>query len=263
MLDFHTPSKIVDYRSQIADILPDQADPDTTSEKYSFINTKTVVDNMLDLGYGIYDFRRPNTRTAGGIYGLHEVDFRLPEHMKSPDAEAPRILFYNTYNGTRRAQFLAGVFRFACSNGLVLGETSHEEKFLHMNLTEDDFLAKLDDTVKAAQSGADVLNDFKTITLDPSQYHDMAEKALELRFPEGSPKLDIRPDVLLSPRRAEDLKTDLWTSWNVIQENLMKGGVPGVNDKGDVRISRPVNEIQKASKLNRDLWDLLKVTAEA
>lgn len=260
MLDFISPHA---FRDQIHNTLPDEADPETTSDKYSFINTKMVVDNMLDLGYEIYDFRRPNTRTAGGIYGLHEIDFRLREHMKSPDAEAPRILFYNTYNGTRRAQFLAGMFRFACSNGLVLGETTHEEKFLHMNLSEEDFLAKLEDTVEAAQSGVDVLDDFKTITLDRSEYHEMASKALDLRFPDGQPRLDIDPQVVLAPRRAEDTKTDLWTSWNVLQENLMKGGVPGFNDKGDVRLSRPVNEIQKASKLNRDLWDLLKVTADA
>ena len=250
-------------RETVMATLPDHADPENTSGKYSFIDTKTVVDNMLDLGYEIFGFRRPLTRTAGGIYGLHELDFRLSEHMKLPTGEVPRILFYNTYNGTRRAQFLGGVFRFACSNGVVIGDASHEEKFLHMNLSEEDFLDKFDDAVISAQKGSDVLDDLKAITLDPSQYYEMADKALALRFPGDDPVLDIEAPVVLAPRRQADTHTDLWTTWNVLQENLMKGGVPGVNHKGQIQVSRPVNEIQKSTKLNRDLWDLLKETADA
>lgn len=251
-----------DLRSVIAATLPDHPSP-KTSDRYSFINTKTVVDNMLDLGYQIYDFRRPNFRTPDGRFGLHEVDFRLPEHMKKPSAEAPRILFYNTYDGSRRAQFLSGLFRFACSNGLIIGDKVHSEKYLHMNLDEAEFLEQLGTAVEKAEAGFARLDRFREITLDPSQYRKMAKEAIALRYPEGTPGLDISPDVALMPRRREDVRDDLWINWNILQENLMKGGLPGLDAKGEVRVSRPVNQIARASRLNQDLWGLLETYAEA
>ena len=66
----------------------------------------------------------------------------------------------------------------------------------------------------------------------------------------------VTEDKVLSPRRFEDRKSDLWTTFNRVQENLMKGGLPGSTPNGRSTTTRPVQGIDTSVKLNRALWML-------
>ena len=66
--------------------------------------------------------------------------------------------------------------------------------------------------------------------------------------------------------RADDRANDLWTTLNVIQENVMRGGLSarasasmdqhGRWRRGRVVTTRAVNNIDQGVKLNRALWVL-------
>ncbi len=58
------------------------------------------------------------------------------------------------------------------------------------------------------------------------------------------------------------MKPDLYTQFNVVQENILRGGVPGLNKDGQIRLSRPVNNIEKSNRINSELWGLLERTGE-
>jgi len=64
----------------------------------------------------------------------------------------------------------------------------------------------------------------------------------------------------VTPRRREDVGQSLWTSFNVIQENLIRGGLPGRRQTADGHIrrsrTRPINAIDQNVGLNRALWTL-------
>ncbi|MFP5853986.1 DUF932 domain-containing protein, partial [Salmonella sp. 741265071_PSA] len=64
---------------------------------------------------------------------------------------------------------------------------------------------------------------------------------------------------ILSPRRWQDESNDLWTTYQRIQENLIKGGLSGRSAKGGRTHTRAVRGIDGDVKLNRALW----VMAEA
>ncbi|MBN9056444.1 MAG: DUF932 domain-containing protein, partial [Rhizobiales bacterium] len=87
-----------------------------------------------------------------------------------------------------------------------------------------------------------------------------ADAAHVLRFGdnEGETTTPIKPEQLLVPRRHDDRANDLWTTWNVVQENAIKGGLRGVgrDDLGRPRRvkSRAVNGIDQDIKLNKALW---------
>ncbi|MEA9980016.1 DUF932 domain-containing protein, partial [Pseudomonas sp. RTS4] len=66
----------------------------------------------------------------------------------------------------------------------------------------------------------------------------------------------ITPSQLLLPRRREDRSDDLWTTFNRVQENVIKGGLDGRNKKGRRTKTRAVNGIDQDVKLNRALWKL-------
>lgn len=59
---------------------------------------------------------------------------------------------------------------------------------------------------------------------------------------------------ILAPRRRQDESDDLWTTYQRIQENLLKGGLSGRTAQGKRTHTRAVNGIDGDVKLNRALW---------
>jgi hypothetical protein len=71
---------------------------------------------------------------------------------------------------------------------------------------------------------------------------------------------------LLAPRRTQDVGTDLWSTFNVIQENVVRGGLDasGPNANGQYRrhTTRAINGIDQDLKLNKALWILAQSWAD-
>ena len=59
---------------------------------------------------------------------------------------------------------------------------------------------------------------------------------------------------MLTPRRYEDRRDDLWTVYNRVQESLIKGGLSGRTVQGKNNRTRAVTSIDGDVKLNRALW---------
>jgi hypothetical protein len=97
--------------------------------------------------------------------------------------------------------------------------------------------------------------------LDRQEARALAAAAKELRFDETSAfGQSVNPEVFLDVRRFEDRSTDLWTTFNVVQENVIKGGLHTVIEDANGRVkqatSREVKGIDQDAKLNRALWVL-------
>jgi hypothetical protein len=245
------------------DSLPRHRCEETTTDKYMFIDTGKVVQDMLDLGYEVADFRRPKARTRAGQYAVHEVDFRRPQDVRKAKAEAPRVLFINSYDGSKRAQFIAGLIRFACSNGLVIGDLIQHQKFLHIGDHADAIIEGLKVVAQDTAKAFDAIDRYQKITPTKETLREMARRAHEIRFPDKETRPIADLDDLLQIRREEDLRPDLWTKWNTLQENILKGGVPMRNNSGQVRLSGPVGNIERSNSLNGELWNLLDEFATA
>jgi hypothetical protein len=81
-----------------------------------------------------------------------------------------------------------------------------------------------------------------------------AKSSIPLRFPKH---LEVDYKDLLVPHRDEDNKDDLYTTLNVIQENLLSGNVSGVNKETGRRFtSREITSISKDKDINQGLWDI-------
>ncbi|CAM7770209.1 UPF0380 protein yubP [Phytobacter diazotrophicus] len=73
----------------------------------------------------------------------------------------------------------------------------------------------------------------KGITVSPAERILLANTALDIKY-EGK-DAPVTPEKILVPRRYEDKQTDLWTTYNTVQENLIKGGLRGRTAKGKIR----------------------------
>ncbi|MNE88751.1 hypothetical protein D3C80_1860850 [compost metagenome] len=96
----------------------------------------------------------------------------------------------------------------------------------------------------------------KQIQLRPEEQEAFAMAALAYRYDPSEGPAPVTPSQLLRARRSEDRSSDLWTTFNRVQENTIKGGLSGRNKQGRRTTTRAVNGIDQDVKLNRALWVL-------
>jgi hypothetical protein len=99
----------------------------------------------------------------------------------------------------------------------------------------------------------------KALTLNTDEERAFATTALALRYgkrAEGQPPAPVTAAQLVEARRPEDLGHSLWTSFQRVQENVMRGGQPGRSTQGRRVRTREVASIDRGVSLNRALWML-------
>ena len=96
------------------------------SDKYLFVNTETIIDDLDKLGwYPVNAAQRKSTKKKGTIFSKHMVSFQNPDIMiNSADGDDayPRILLTNSHDGMQAFKFSVGIYRLVCSNGLVVAD---------------------------------------------------------------------------------------------------------------------------------------------
>ena len=91
---------------------------------------------------------------------------------------------------------------------------------------------------------------------EPSQLEkeSFARSSIPLRFDKH---LEINHIDLLEPHREEDKNSSLYTVLNVIQENLLRGNISGINKETGRRFtSKEITSINKDVTVNQGLWDI-------
>ena len=174
--------------------------------------------------------------------------------------EANEIILINSHDGASSYQMLAGVFRFVCCNGLVCGTVANDIRIPHKGNVQDEVIEgafRVLDDFEAVDASAEAM---KALTLDEGEELAFATAALSLRYgeerSEGQPPAPITAAQLVEARRIEDTGRSLWTSFQRIQENVMRGGQPGRSTQGRRVRSREVASIDRGVSLNRALWVL-------
>lgn len=91
--------------------------------------------------------------------------------------------------------------------------------------------------------------------LDAGERLELAGQALALRFPKNVPGA-MQPSQLLAPRRSEDVGNDLWRTFNVIQENVLQGGLTRRSASNRLTRTRRITAIREDVRLNSALWEI-------
>jgi hypothetical protein len=113
----------------------------------------------------------------------------------------------------------------------------------------------IEDAKKMIESASQM----SSIRLNEDEKKYFAQAAHTLRFENSPIGKEIEPLRLLNPRRREEEnKNDLFTIFNIAQENIMKGKLRIYkvdNYRGSKRFStRGINSIDENLRLNRALW---------
>jgi hypothetical protein len=167
-------------------------------------------------------------------------------------------------------EFMAGVYRLICTNGLVAGTTFEAHKVPHVG----DALRIVAESVESLVANRPKLlhtfEQWAQVQLTGEQMVALAVEGLKLRAPDvtNAPEVSIRN--ILQPWRSADDSYDLWSVFNVVQENLTKRSfkysrVNEVTKELEVtstrRLLRPNSQVNV--DFNRRLYDIASQFAVA
>lgn len=232
---------------------------ESRGDRYAFIPTIKVLDGLRAEGFQPFEVRQTKVKDQGRReHTKHLVRLRHPDAVATK-SEWPEIILLNSHDGTSSYQLLAGYFRFVCSNGLIAGDVCNDVRVRHTGNVVDNVIEgsyTVLDNLKQIDSRLDT---YKGITLEHNEAVALAEAALTLRYDAdaaGNTQAPITADSLLRARRGADTGRDLWTTFNVVQENMLKGGLRGRSTTGRRTSTREVQGVNENVRLNRALWTL-------
>jgi hypothetical protein len=230
---------------------------DYITGRYIFTPTKEVISQMQDMGYILTGARQASTKSDLRKYhGNHTVTFQHPDlYIKDNNGQVearPQIVFMNSSDGSRPQSFDMGLFRLACANGLVTkSEDLGSFKERHTKLTFQGLMDLISEKVSGLNKVVSKINDWNGIEMSASDRRKFAQDALALRVGEERKIEDYEIMSVLESRRPEDDANNLWTVFNRVQENLIKGGFQ-LNE----RQARPVTNLIADMQLNKGIWTL-------
>jgi len=244
------------------------------SEKYRFVPTIEVVEALREEGFFPVSVAASRSKTEDRRdYVKHTLRLRreadLGVELKRGGAVntcVPELALTNSHNGTSGFILDAALHRLVCSNGLVCADSQGSLRYRHSG--KDDLVGRI------IEGAYEIVEDFPAIAnqvdawsgihLDGRQRLAFAQAALPLRFDADAVTgaYPVAPDQLLTPRRYGDTRDDLFTTFNVVQENLVRGGLYSGTKNGRRQTTRKVTSVDRDLRLNRALWTLADALAE-
>ena len=238
-----------------------EPEKDRVSDRYSFLPTTDILEILQDEGWTPWSARQVNTRTWSKNHAKHIIRLRHDDlDVKSFGVgdSFPEMLLMNAHNGLGSYDLMGGIFRMVCSNGMVVSDSDFGKIHIrHIGFEPEQVKRASTELVMNASRISDKINTWREIELTPRARKDFFADAARLRFGENTSE-DLVEEVSRF-RRPQDNKKDLWTTFNVAQENIIRGGFRNTNTR---RMVRAISNIQKDINLNSDLWDLTSKYSE-
>ena len=224
-----------------------------TSDRYTFIPTTSVIETLQEDGWEAWDAKQVRSRKWSDMHAKHIVRMRrqrVEERTKVGDSFV-ELLIVNSHNGLQTYNLHAGIFRMVCSNGLIIGDENYGKvKVKHIGYSPDDVIAASQKLVASTHEIYQTRDNWNRQELDLSERRQFFADAAALRW--ESPTEDTIRQVGQA-RRVQDAGDDLWSIYNVAQENLTRAGWV---DPKTRRKARKITSISRDVDLNSQLWDL-------
>lgn len=239
---------------------------DSRSQRYTYVSTIDILRGLAKEGFKPTFATQARTRNADMRgHTKHLIRLRRDFELHKPDV--PEIVMLNSHGGQSSAQLFGGWYRFLCMNGMVVGDTLDEVRVHHKGDIVGDVIEGAYTIVDGLNTVGDSVKEWKQLQLTGPEQKALAESAAMVRFdvPQGEP-LPVSGEQMLRARRYDDNGADLWSTFNRVQENALRGGLHGsrrdANNRRRRLTTRDVNGIDQTVTLNRALWSLAQRMAE-
>ena len=245
---------------------PDAAS--TTSDRYQYIPSAPMLEHMLDNGWQCFQAYESRTRIdekkghTKHIAKFMHPDFKTTKASKG--ATYAGMTFTNSSDGSSSFRFTDSLWEQICGNGLtVLVSASEVLAIRHQGDAVDRLRFGLPAVMNriernlafAEQMGAEPMSEREQLAF--------AAMALDLRWtPEEREEEGVIINVSTAPIQAKQLvrarhgedTNRLYPLLNVVQENIMRGGIPGRNANGGRTSTREIKSVDSDVRINTALW---------
>jgi len=236
------------------------------SDRYGFMPTIDVVNALRSEGWMPVDATQKNVRDKSKReLTTHLLRFRRVDSNISVGDSVVELILKNAHDRSSAFVLHAGIFRMACANGIVIADSTFSKLSVrHGKNIVKDIIGGSHEIIRDVPMICDHVEGMQETELTGEERAIFARTAYS--FAHGQPdEKNLTSDAsivnqMLHPKRHTDGGKDLWTTFNVIQENIIRGGVrtAKINAKGRVARStkRAVKSIDKNIKLNKALWEM-------
>lgn len=230
------------------------------SNRYAFVPTTRVLEVLADYGWAPSRAQESKVRKVEHV-GFQNHLVRLRNNNLTPIVRQheyfPEIVVRNSHNRGGAIELSLGIWRQVCSNGLMAGQAYGVHRIRHVGFATAKVEAAIHMLAGSATRVLDSVETYRGITLPKPVQREFAAKAIDMKWSMAEGKFVMDPDSVLLRRRYADTGDDLWTVFNRVQENLIKGGVRGWTAEGKRRSDRAVTQIARNVELNRNMWQLV------
>jgi len=191
------------------------------SNRYQMINTESVIKDLVNK----YSFKLDDIKVAG-VRKTENIDKQ--KHLailKYTDLQTeegvPTLVIANSHNRSSSFQVHTGYIRFACENGLIAGTNIESMKVQHTAQNWNELLSSF---ISQYMKNVSIMEDehrlLKRKQLNNITLKYFLEEASKIRY-DLKDVLDINELNLI--RRPEDVGSDMYKTYNRVQESLIKG----------------------------------------
>lgn len=231
------------------------------TERYGFIPTHELVsaferEDWVVTGATVKNVRKPEKD------GLQRHLIRFAHRSQSDTGRTERIetILLNSHDGTSSLQLGAGVFRFACANGIIVADSTVATVRLgHHKLDMDTVLNSAHQILGQAEIVSGTIEAWKEIEVTQDAALDLARTGMELRWGTEEEAPVNAHQIAMHTRRTDDQRNDLWTVFNRVQENVLRSGVKASRFQEGrnqlMRSPRTIKALDATVKINRGLWE--------
>ena len=219
------------------------------SNKYAFTNTYDIVKHIHSKGFKVSSVQGGHKTHAAVMVRMRNASYDMRDR-------APEICLLDSHDGTKRLKLMLGMIEFVCMNGMVVGDMLYSRAFTHIapDLMEQVILEleDIDEHVDKLHARVDRMRAHMT---NIGERMLLADAAIYQRF--GTSRAasfvaDMRQNML-RVRREADNDNNLYTVLNVIQENVLRGGMMYETNHTIRRVSA-ISNVNRNVNINQALW---------
>jgi hypothetical protein len=242
---------------------------ESRSLRFKPIPTIEVIRGLANEGFLPFKAGQSIARDPGKRdYTKHMVRFRKVDRQDLVVGDnIMELVLVNGNDGSSAYKLDAGIFRIACLNGMIVKDKDYGSvKVRHSGEAVAKVIEGSYEVLQSAERALAAPQDWGQIQLSDRERHAFARGAAIERWgvneETNNPLSPVGPAMLLQPRRQADTGRDLWSTFNVLQENTTRGGLHGQTASGRRHTTRDVNGIDQNVKVNKGLWEMAQWLAD-
>ena len=228
------------------------------SKQYKVFSTWDAIQALAKKGWYPTDAMQVNARSIkDNNLVKHLVRFRNDKFTIDED-NVPELILGNSHNRSSAWTLDGGVFRFVCSNGMIVSDEEFGRiRMRHMKYNMEDIIEATEKFADHVGCLSQTVKSMRDIRLNKKSRLQFALEAQSVKYPKQE-QYPFDSSLLLTTRRTEDQEPTLWNTLNTVQENIIKGGIPYSRSVGKhtTGTTRPIKSVHENLRINKGVWDI-------